>query len=91
MLCCVHGALQLPGKAEEQLVSFLTGVDVADVWTRAVDFLVPGPVTVHQRGVRQEVCTPQGRFTWRIHKDQDRLTHTHTHLRGGCCRTSAAC
>lgn len=55
MLCCVQGALQLLGKTKEQLVAFLTSVDGADVWTRAVGFFVPRPVTVHQRGVRQDV------------------------------------
>lgn len=44
----------------------LTGVNVTYVWTFAVCDFVSGTIAVHQRGVRQKICSPHRRFAWKI-------------------------
>lgn len=52
-------------------MAWRTGVDVPDVWTGAIGEFVPGPVSVHEGGVRSEVCAPEGGFTWRTWGKED--------------------
>lgn len=62
----------------------LTSVDFTDVWARAVDSFASRSIAIHQRGVRQHVCSPQGRFTWKIQEDHETFcltcVHEHTHI-----------